>query len=247
MSSGNWTIAYSETNLGGVAVHGVLTVYDGNGNVVKSFEGLATSSNGSAESIGSEITGDNIKGYYYNGLSANAKSSPITVYSGTESEVESRISAMETATDEINSENISYQIPGPTSIFSDVFGGNGTNTNSNSYISTMFAVLGLPVPSSPYTTLLGQEGGDAILLTQDQINNITAPYGINYNSIPENLPDVITPQISPGTGSNKTYLENYDQTSGVITETELDGNDGDDIDITEINNIYNVLESVRLG
>jgi len=117
--SGNYTITYSERNVG-VAVHGVISVYDGNGNIIKSFEGLATDSGGQTKVIGSALLGDTIKGYYYNSASPNAISTPVTVYSGTQSQVMARVDAMISATNIINSQNTPYELPGPGSIISAI-------------------------------------------------------------------------------------------------------------------------------
>lgn len=73
--AGNWTIAYAERPVGtsgtglDAAVHGVIEVYDDTGNLIKSFEGLATAPDGGTKAIGSAILGDTIQGYYYNGPS----------------------------------------------------------------------------------------------------------------------------------------------------------------------------------
>jgi len=215
---GNWTISYSERDIAGISVHGVIVVKDENANVVNSFEGLATSASGIPSAIGSSILGYTIKGYDEAGLSANAQSAPVVVFSGSQQQVEARGQAMDAATQQINSENISYELPGPGSILSTVLGGQGTNTNSNSYISTMFQILGIEKPSSQYTTLLGQEGGGATLLTQAQVQNILAPYGgTGFPSVPGSV-STDTGQSAPTSGA---FVEGYQQSGGTITDTTL--------------------------
>ena len=194
----NWTINYRERTVGpDAATHGVIEVHDPSGKPFKSYEGLATRPDGTTASIGSELNGDSLKGYYYTGSSNNAESPPQEVFSGSEDEVKARMGAMQEATDQINSQNVPYQLPGLGSALSALTFGKGDNTNSNSYMNTMFKVLGQDVPSSSYSTLLGQEGGDASLLTDQQIQGITGKYGPNFDTLPPGAADPASKNVLP--------------------------------------------------
>ena len=97
-SSDNYSIVYSERNILGVAVHGVIEIVDNNNNVVRSVEGLAYNGDPNGSSIGAEFLGYMLEGFSYNGASQNALSTPVIVFSGTEQQVDARLEAMDAAT-----------------------------------------------------------------------------------------------------------------------------------------------------
>ncbi|MDQ0392194.1 hypothetical protein [Labrys monachus] len=165
----DWKIVYSERPLG-VAVHGVISILDEYDQVVESFEGLATDANGHVKPIGSQKLGDTIQGHFYPGRSANAESQPKIVYVGSKPAIVSAMIAMEDATVAINLKNIPYQLPLIDSGFN-------APTNSNSYIATMFSVLGLRAPTPLYDTAAGQVGRGMLLLSPEEIAGFHAGIG----------------------------------------------------------------------
>jgi hypothetical protein len=129
------------------------------------------------------------------------------------------MSAMTLATEEINSQNYYYELPGLGSTIATLTSSNaGNNINSNSYIATLGNVLGIPIPASSSATILGQVGGQAKLLSDDEVANIRAAYGPNFDTVPAGAinPYTLLPQ-----GSAPVCNEVGTLTNGVVTRIGL--------------------------
>ena len=66
---GDWSISYAQKPLGS-AVHGIILVRDGEGNIVRSLEGLAVDDRGNPKPIGTS-SGDRIRVFDTRGISGN--------------------------------------------------------------------------------------------------------------------------------------------------------------------------------
>jgi hypothetical protein len=160
--SNKWTIRLAENPLSGLGIHGIIEIVDPSGSVTLSFQGLATKSDGSIRAIGFEVLGDTIKSYFSPGSHPLAAGTDVTRYdlfSGTQTEVETRVSALFSANNAINITNTPYEFPGIHSLFFDI-------TNSNSVIKTYLDVMGLTYPERAHSlTFAGRVGQNGEILS----------------------------------------------------------------------------------
>ena len=158
----DWSIEYSTTPVAVVGGHGVLSVKNPDGQVVRSYEGLATSITGEIQAIGKNVA-DNIKAYSFNGKGPNyTEEGAQVLFSGTLAEINSMVAAADIARDEINSLDIGYPIMGvmPTSRSIGI-------SNSNAVISTLAVAMGLKAPMSITTRAI--PGAGVILLDEEAL------------------------------------------------------------------------------
>lgn len=149
--------------IGGVAGHNFLALIGPDGNVIGEFHGLATGPDGNPKPIG-HLPSDELKGYddrhYYEPNFAQTE-----LASGDQAEMMKRWNAGKAALDKMNARNIHHPWM-------------GLGQNSNSFASTLIAVMGLTVPPMPGGAPV-MAGARSMLLDAKDIQGIQRQFNID--------------------------------------------------------------------
>ncbi|MBR0814906.1 hypothetical protein JQ544_25480 [Bradyrhizobium diazoefficiens] len=163
MAEGQYRIVKVELPLlGGIAGHNFLVLIDPNGNVISEFHGLATDAEGRAKPIGN-LPSDRLKGHHdkrwYQPDFAQAE-----VASGDQAKIMSLWNAAAAARTKMDARDIHYPWF-------------GLGQNSNSYLSTLIASMGLTEPRLHGGAPV-KPGAGSMLLDPEDIHDIQRQFNI---------------------------------------------------------------------
>jgi len=163
MAEGQYRIVKVELPLlGGIAGHNFLALIDPNGNVIGEFHGLATDAEGHAKPIGN-LPSDRLKGHddkrWYQPDFAQAE-----VASGDQARIMNLWNAAAAARTNMDARDIHYPWF-------------GLGQNSNSYLSTLIASMGLTEPRLPGGAPV-KPGAGSMLLDPKDIQDIQRQFNI---------------------------------------------------------------------
>ncbi|MBJ7308924.1 hypothetical protein ACFOLJ_13065 [Rugamonas sp. CCM 8940] len=166
---GTYDIIQSQLPLvGGLGGHNLIAIRDPGGNIIREYNGLATSSDGTIKAVG-YLPSDMLKVYAFDSARYYSTDQHQQVLFSTNnySEIVDRMGAMNQAAGAMNAANLSYPFLG--------FG-----KNSNSVDSTLISAMGLaerPIPNGAWI----MPGVGDILLPDAAINAIKQNNNINSN------------------------------------------------------------------
>ncbi|QFU17013.1 Hint domain-containing protein [Microvirga thermotolerans] len=163
----NWSVEYSNRPVAGLGAHGIISVRNADGDIIRSYEGLSYGEDGQFKTMGTLVS-DNIKARITEGISINYDpSSPSEVlFSGPREEIMSMMDAADMAVNEINKVDIDYPPFGVVSTPRSI-----GRSNSNAVIETISVAMGVKPPLSNTLPIPGQ---GVLLLKEEKLLEIRA-------------------------------------------------------------------------